>query len=67
MVQFECQQIGAYLTEVETEDENTWLTTTFLPAAAITGTGFFEKHYKKMFLRQCYQIYIKSTMWHWLN
>lgn len=40
MLQFECQQIVAYLTEVETEDENTWLTTTFLPPADILGTIF---------------------------
>lgn len=33
----ECQEIGAYLTEVETKDENTWLTTTFLPPAADTA------------------------------
>lgn len=31
------------MTEVETEDENTWSTTTFLPLAAITGTVFFLK------------------------
>ncbi|XP_062616819.1 CD209 antigen-like protein D [Saccostrea cucullata] len=29
---FECERLGAYLVSIETEEENTWLTETFLPA-----------------------------------
>lgn len=39
-MQDECEQMGAYLTEVETVDENTWLTTTFLHPIVNTGTVF---------------------------
>lgn len=64
MLQVECQQIGAYLTEVETVDENTWLTTTFLPPAADTGTVFSKSITRKMHLRIAFNILdrYKSTM-----
>lgn len=39
-MQDECEQMGAYLTEVETVDENTWLMTTFLQPMVNTGTVF---------------------------
>lgn len=39
-MQDECEQMGAYLTEVKTVDENTWLTTTFLHPIVNTGTVF---------------------------
>lgn len=38
--QDECELMGAYLTEVETVDENTWLMTTFLQPMVNTGTVF---------------------------
>lgn len=39
-MQVECELMGAYLAEVETVDENTWLTTTFLQPMVNTGTVF---------------------------
>lgn len=43
-MQDECEQMGAYLTEVETVDENTWLTTTFLHPIVNTGTVFSKSN-----------------------
>lgn len=44
-MQDECEQMGAYLTEVETVDENTWLTTTFYQPNCQYRYCIFHKYY----------------------